>query len=162
MPRVSESTALAQIARGVNVSVVRLPQVHDPVKQGLITYWVKLSHEKGAVAYVGEGRNRWAAAHVLDVAHLYRLALERRESGAKYHAVGEEGVSMREIAEAIGRGLKIPVASLSPEDAAAHFGWLAFFAALDMPASSALTQQRLGWRPTGPGLIADLDQMRYF
>jgi nucleoside-diphosphate-sugar epimerase len=162
MPRVSEQAGLALIARGVSVSVVRLPQVHNPVKQGLITYMIQMAREKGVSAYVGNGSNRWAAAHVLDVAHLYRLALERRESGAKYHAVGEEGVSMREIAEAIGRGLKIPVASLSPEDAAAHFGWLAFFAALDMPASSALTQQRLGWRPTGPGLIADLDQMRYF
>ena len=162
MPRVSESTALAQIARGVNVSVVRLPQVHDPVKQGLITYWVKLSHEKGAVAYVGEGRNRWAAAHVTDVACLYRLAIEKAESDSKYHAVGEEGVSAREIAEVIGRGMKLPVISLTPEEAPAHFGWLAMFAELDMPASSAQTQQRLGWRPTGPGLIADLEQMHYY
>jgi nucleoside-diphosphate-sugar epimerase len=161
MPRVSEQAALAQIARGVNVSVVRLPQVHDPVKQGLITYWVQLSRDKGAVAYVGEGRNRWAAAHVSDVARLYKLAIEKAESGSKYHAVGEEGVPAREIAEALGRGLKLPVISLTPEDAPAHFGWLARFANLDMPASSAITQQQLGWHPTGPGLIADLNNMRY-
>jgi nucleoside-diphosphate-sugar epimerase len=162
MPRVSEQTGLAQGARGVNVSVVRLPQVHNTVKQGLITYAVELARQKGVSAYIGEGHNRWAAAHVLDVAHLYALALEKHEAGSRYHAVAEEGVSMREIAEVIGRGLKVPVVSLSPEEAAAHFGWLAPFAGLDMPASSAQTQQRLGWHPTGPGLIADLEQMRYF
>ena len=162
MPRVSEQTGLAQISRGVNVSVVRLPQVHDTVKQGLITYAVALAREKGVSAYVGDGSNRWSAAHVLDVAHLYKLALEKHESGSRYHAVGEEGVSMRHIAEVIGRGLKLPVVSLSPEEAQAHFGWLAVFAGLDMPASSAQTQRRLGWRPTGPGLLADLEQMRYF
>jgi nucleoside-diphosphate-sugar epimerase len=161
MPRVSEQTALAQVARGVNVSVVRLPQVHDTVKQGFVSYTVRLAREKGVSAYIGEGLNRWAAAHVADVAHLYRLALEKREAGAKYHAVGEEGVSMREIAEAIGRGLKVPVVSLSREEAAAHFGWLAMFAGLDMPASSVQTRQKLGWNPAGPGLIADLDNMRY-
>jgi nucleoside-diphosphate-sugar epimerase len=162
MPRVSEQTGLAQISRGVNVSVVRLPQVHDTVKQGLITYAVALAREKGVSAYVGDGSNRWSAAHVLDVAHLYKLALEKHESGSRYHAVGEEGVSMRHIAEVIGRGLKLPVVSLSPEEAQAHLGWLAVFAGLDMPASSAQTQRRLGWRPTGPGLLADLEQMRYF
>jgi nucleoside-diphosphate-sugar epimerase len=162
MPRVSEQTGLAQIARGVRASVVRLPQVHDTVKQGLITYAVQMAREKGVSAYVGDGSNRWSAAHVLDVAHLYRLALEKHEAGSRYHAVGEEGVSMREIAEVVGRGLKVPVVSLSPEEAQAHFGWLAMFAGLDMPASSAQTQHRLGWRPTGPGLIADLEQMRYF
>ena len=144
--------------RGVNVSVVRLPQVHDTVKQGLITYPVQLAREKGVSAYIGDGLNRWPAAHVLDVARLYRLALERHEAGSRYNAVAEEGISMREIAEVIGRGLKVPVVSLSPEEAPAHFGWLATFAGFDMPASSAQTQQRLGWRPTGPGLIADLEQ----
>jgi nucleoside-diphosphate-sugar epimerase len=147
--------------RGVNVSVVRLPQVHDTVKQGLITYAVQLAREKGVSAYIGEGANRWPAAHVLDVARLYRLAFEKREAGSRYNAVAEEGVSMREIAEVIGRRLKIPVVSLSPEQAQSHFGWLAMFAGLDMPASSALTRKRLGWQPTGPGLIADLEQMRY-
>jgi nucleoside-diphosphate-sugar epimerase len=146
----------------VNVSVVRLPQVHDPVKQGLITPVVQLSREKGVSAYIGDGLNRWPAVHRLDAARLYKLALEKHEAGSRYHAVAEEGVSMREIAEVIGRGLKVPVVSLSPEEAPAHFGWLAMFAGFDMPASSAQTQQRLGWHPTGPGLIADLEQMRYF
>jgi nucleoside-diphosphate-sugar epimerase len=161
MPRVSEQTGLAQGSRGVNVSVVRLPQVHDTVKQGLITYALQIAREKGVSAYIGDGKNRWPAAHVLDVAHLYKLAIEKHEAGSRYHAVAEEGVSMRKIAEVLGRGLKVPVVSLSAEEAPGHFGWLARFAGFDMPASSALTQQRLGWRPTGPGLIADLEQMHY-
>jgi nucleoside-diphosphate-sugar epimerase len=162
-PRRASELAGASVAeRGVNVPVVRLPQVHDTVKQGLITYAVQLAREKGVSAYIGDGLNRWPAAHVLDVAHLYRLALEKQEAGSRYNAVAEEGVSMREIAEVIGRGLKVPAASLSPEEATAHFGWLAMFAGFDMPASSAQTQQQLGWHPTGPGLIADLEQMRYF
>jgi nucleoside-diphosphate-sugar epimerase len=163
IPRKASEVAGASLAEGgVNVSVVRLPQVHDTVKQGLVTYAVQIAREKGVSAYIGEGLNCWPAAHVLDVAHLYRLALEKREAGSRYNAVAEEGVSMREIAEVIGRGLKVPVVSLSAEQAPAHFGWLAMFAGLDMPASSAQTQQRLGWRPTGPGLIADLEQMSYF
>src|SRR5271156_980667 len=161
MPRVSEQSAMALRAQGVSAAVVRLPQVHDPVKQGLVTYLINLAREKGVSAYVGEGRNRWSAAHVLDVARLYRLALEKHESGAKYHAVGEEGVPMRDIAEVIGRGLKVPAVSISAEKAPAHFGWFATFAGIDMPASSALTQKRLGWRPTGPGLIADLERTDY-
>ncbi len=161
-PRKASEVAGASVAeRGVNVSVVRLPQVHDAAKQGLITYAIQTAREKGASAYVGEGLNRWPAAHVLDVARLYRLALEKHEAGSRYHAVAEEGVSMRKIAEAIGRGLHVPVVSLPQEKAQAHFGWLAMFAGYDMPASSALTRQRLGWRPTGPGLIADLEQMRW-
>jgi len=162
-PRKASEVAGASVAeRGVNVSVVRLPQVHNTVKQGLITYAVQLAREKGVSAYIGDGLNRWPAAHVLDVARLYRLALEKHAAGSRYNAVAEEGISMREIAEVIGRGLKLPVVSLSPEEAPAHFGWLAMFAGFDMPASSAQTQERLGWRPTGPGLIADLEQMRYF
>jgi nucleoside-diphosphate-sugar epimerase len=161
-PRKASEVAGASVAeRGVNVSVVRLPQVHDTVKQGLITYAVQLAREKGVSAYVGDGLNRWPAAHVLDVAHLYRLALEKHKAGSRYHAVAEEGIAMREIAEVIGRGLKLPVVSLSAEEAPAHFGWLAMFAGFDMPASSAQTRQRLGWHPTGPGLIADLEQMHY-
>jgi nucleoside-diphosphate-sugar epimerase len=161
-PRIGSELAGASVAeRGVNVSVVRLPQVHDAVKQGLVTYAVRVAREKGASAYIGEGLNRWPAAHVLDVARLYRLALEKHEAGSRYNAVAEEGIPMREIAEVIGRGLKVPVVSLTPEEAQAHFGWLAMFASFDMPASSALTRQRLGWRPTGPGLIADLEQMRW-
>jgi len=158
-PRVSEQTALA--LKGVNASVVRLPQVHDPVKQGLVSYLIAVAREKGVSAYVGEGHNRWAAGHVSDAARLYRLALERHEAGAKYHAVAEEGVPMRDIAEAIGRGLKIPVKSITPEEAQAHFGWLAMFAARDLQASSAITRKKLGWNPTGPGLIADLDKAEY-
>jgi nucleoside-diphosphate-sugar epimerase len=159
--KASEQAGASAAERGVNVSVIRLPQVHDTVKQGLITYAVRLAREKGVSAYVGEGVNRWPAAHVLDVAHLYRLALEKHEAGSRYNAVAEEGVPMKQIAEVIGRGLKVPVVSLSPEQAQDHFGWLAMFAGQDMPASSALTRQRLGWHPTGPGLIADLEQMRY-
>ncbi len=158
-PRVSEQTALS--LEGVNASVMRLPQVHDPVKQGLVTYLVAVAREKGVSAYVGEGRNRWAAAHVSDVARLYRLALEKHQAGAKYHAVAEEGVPMREIAEAIGRGLQVPVVSLSPEEAAAHFGWMTMFAGGDLMASSEKTRKALGWNPTGPGLIADLQRMDY-
>jgi nucleoside-diphosphate-sugar epimerase len=159
--KASEIAGASVTTHGVNVSVVRLPQVHDTVKQGLITYAVQVARQKGASAYIGEGLNRWPAAHVLDVAHLYRLALEKHEAGSRYNAVAEEGISMREIAEVIGRGLKVPVVSISQEEAPAHFGWLAMFAGFDMPASSAITRQRLGWHPTGPGLIADLEQMRW-
>jgi nucleoside-diphosphate-sugar epimerase len=159
--RLSEVAAAAVSERGMNVSVVRLPQVHDTVKQGLITYAVQVAREKAASAYIGEGLNRWPAAHVLDVARLYRFALEKREAGSRYNAVAEEGVPMRKIAEVIGKGLKVPVVSISQEEAQAHFGWLAMFAGFDMPASSAQTRQRLGWHPTGPGLIADLEQMSW-
>jgi len=159
LPRVSEQTALA--LKGVSASVMRLPQVHDPIKQGLVTYLIALAREKGLSAYVGEGRNRWAAAHVSDVAHLYRLALEKHEAGAKYHAVAEEGVPMKDIAEAIGRGLKVPVKSLSHEEAAAHFGWLTMFAAADLSASSEITRYKLDWNPTGPSLISDLDLAKF-
>lgn len=163
VPRVaSEQAAAAVQAKGVHVSAMRLPQVHDPVKQGLITSLVAVAREKGVSAYVGDGLNRWPAAHRLDVARLYRLALEKGVAGARYNAVAEEGVPLREIAEAIGRGLKVPVVSKSPEEAGEHFGWLGMFVGFDMPASSALTRERLGWRPTGPGLMADLAEMRYF
>jgi nucleoside-diphosphate-sugar epimerase len=159
MPRVaSEEAAAAVLEKGGRVLVMRLPQVHDPRKQGLITYLFDVAREKGVSAYVGDGLNRWPAVHLLDAAHLYRLALEKGLAGARYNAVGEEGVPLREIAEAIGRSLKVPVVSKSPEEAGQHFGWLAAFVGHDLSASSALTQQRLGWRPTGPGLIADLDR----
>jgi nucleoside-diphosphate-sugar epimerase len=162
MPRVSEQTAMSFCSQGVKAGVMRLPQVHDTVKQGLITPLVEIARQKRVSAYVGEGLNRWPAAHVLDVARLYRLALEQHESGARYHAVAEEGVPLRDIAEAIGRGLKVPVVSLSADEAPAHFGpFFAAFVGLDVAASSAQTQQRLGWRPTGVGLISDLDHMRY-
>ncbi len=158
----SEVAAEDLVARGVRVTVVRLPQVHNTEKQGLVTPLIGLSREKGVSAYVGEGLNRWPAIHVLDAAPVYRLALEKGTAGARYNAVAEEGVTARAIAEAIGRGLKIPVVSISPKEAPAHFGWLGMFAGLDMPASSALTQQRLGWHPTQKvGMIEDLDNMRW-
>jgi nucleoside-diphosphate-sugar epimerase len=157
-PRASESTAMSLAEQGVNVSVVRLPQVHDPIKQGLITYAIAIAREKGISAYVGEGLNRWPAVHRLDAAHLYCLALEKSSAGARYHAVAEEGIPVREIAEIIGRRLNVPVVSKASEEAAAHFGWLGNFVGLDMPSSSAQTQERLGWRPTQPGLMVDLAQ----
>lgn len=156
----SEEAAAAVAAGGVNVSVVRLPQVHDPVRQGLITPVIQMYRQKGACSYVGEGLNRWPAAHVLDAARLYRLAVEKAEPNAKYHAVAEEGVSMRDIAEAIGRRLKLPVKSISAEEAQDFFGWMARFAAHDVPASSAQTRRKLGWQPTGPTLIADLERLQ--
>jgi nucleoside-diphosphate-sugar epimerase len=155
----SEEAAASLAANGVNVSVVRLPQVHDPVKQGLVTFAIATFREKGACAYIGDGRNRWPAAHVLDVARLYRLALEKAERGAKYHAVAEVGVSMRDIVETLGPRLKLPVKSIAPDEAQVFFGWMGMFAGHDMPASGEQTREKLGWRPTGPRLIADLEQL---
>jgi nucleoside-diphosphate-sugar epimerase len=160
-PRASEATAEALLKRGVCVSVVRLPQVHDTRKQGLVTYAIAVAREKGVSAYVGDGLNCWGAVHVLDAARLYRLALEKPEAGARYHAVAEEGVPVRDIADAIGHGLKVPVASKSREEAAAHFGWLGMFVGRDLTGSSVQTQRRLAWQPTGPELVADLEQMNY-
>lgn len=160
VPRAASEEAVdAIVAAGGNASVVRLPQVHDRQKQGLVSPAIQLALEKRLSAYIGEGGGRWAAAHISDVAPLYRLALERAERGARWHAVGEEGVTMRAIGEAIGRRLSLPVKSITPEEAPAHFGWLAMFATLDMPASSALTQKKLGWHPKGPGLVADLEKL---
>jgi nucleoside-diphosphate-sugar epimerase len=157
----SEIAGNVLLDAGVNVSVVRLPQVHDPVRQGLVSPYIDIARAKGKVAYVGEGRNRWPAAHVLDVAKLYQLALDQGKAGARYHAVAEEGIAARDIAEVVGAGLQMPVVSLSPEEAKEHFGWLAMFMGMDLPASSAWTREVLGWNPTGPGLIADLKQMDY-
>ncbi len=162
IPRAASEEAAASVAaKGVRVAVVRLPQVHDTVKQGLVTYAIQIAREKGVSAYVGDGRNRWPAAHLLDTAHLYRLALEKTNSSATYHAVAEEGVPARDIAEVIGRGLNVPVVSIASEEAAGHFGWLAHFVAWDIAASSAQTREKLGWNPTGPSLITDLENMRY-
>ncbi|BCM91511.1 aurachin B dehydrogenase [Abditibacteriota bacterium] len=162
-PRIASELAGISVAEcGVNVLVVRLPQVHDTVKQGLITPLIAVAREKGVSAYIGDGSNRWPSAHVLDVARLYRLVVEKQEKGARYNAVAEEGISAKDIAEVIGRGLKLPVVSLTSAEAGEHFGWLAPFVQWDMPASSAQTQQGLGWHPVGPGLIADLENMRYF
>jgi nucleoside-diphosphate-sugar epimerase len=159
-PRAASEEAAASVAAdGVNVTVVRLPQVHDPVTQGLITPAIGMYREKGVCVYIGDGANRWPAAYVLDVARLYRLAIEKAEPNARYHAVAEEGVPMRDIAEAIGRRLKLPVKSVPPQEAQSYFGWLAMFAALDMPAASEQTRKKLGWEPTGPKLIADLERL---
>ncbi|MBO9707305.1 MAG: SDR family oxidoreductase [Caulobacter sp.] len=161
-PRVaSEAAGQALSNAGVNVQVVRLPQVHDVRRQGLVSPYIDVCRQKGRVAYVGEGLNRWSAAHVDDVARLYRLAAEQGRPGERFNAVAEEGVAVRDIAAAVGAGLGVPVTSLSPQEAAEHFGWLAMFAAMDLPASSAWTRSRLGWSPTGPGLLADLGAMDY-
>ncbi len=161
-PRIASELAGRELAAaGVNVSVVRLPQVHDPVKQGLITPLLDIMRRKGVAGYVGDGRNRWPAAHVSDVARLYVLAIERAEPGARYHAVAEEGVAARAIAETLAEGLRIPAVSVPPEEASDHFGFMGMFVGLDMPASSAWTRETLGWEPTGPGLISDLKRMDY-
>ncbi|MGD0132423.1 MAG: SDR family oxidoreductase [Bryobacteraceae bacterium] len=161
-PRARLETAVSEFTgRGLTTSIVRLPQVHDTRKQGLVPYLLAVTRQKGLSAYIGDGGNHWPAAHVSDVARLYRLAFEKAEPGAIYHAVDEEGIPMKAIAEAHGRGLKVPVVSIKPEDAEAHFGWLARIAILDMASSSAITRRKLNWHPTGPGLIADLDNMDY-
>jgi nucleoside-diphosphate-sugar epimerase len=162
LPRASEATAVALMERRVHASVMRLPQVHDTVKQGLVTALIAIARQKGVSAYVGEGQNRWPAAHVLDTARLYRLALEKGSAKAKYHAVAEEGVRLKDIATAIGRGLNMPVISISQEQAPEHFGFFGFFAGRDAPTSSARTREQLGWNPTGPDLLTDLENMRYF
>lgn len=156
--RVSEQTAMSLIGRGIRSCVVRMSQVHDQVKQGFGSYLLALAREKGVSAYVGEGLNRWPAVHRLDAARLYRLVLENGTAGQHYHAVSEEGVPVRAIAEAIGRRLNVPVVAMSPEESVSHFGWLDRIARMDVPASSLLTQDRLGWRPTEQSsLVADLD-----
>jgi nucleoside-diphosphate-sugar epimerase len=155
-PRASEHTAAALEKQGVRTMVVRLPQVHDTTRQGLITYSIQIAREKGISAYIGEGQNRWAAVHRLDAARLYRLALEKSDAGARYHAIAEEGVPSRDIATAIGQRLNLPVRSLSPDEAAGHFGWFSRFAAMDLAGSSTKTRAELGWTPTGPTLLTDL------
>lgn len=159
--KASEIAAAAVVAKGVDVRVVRLPQVHDTQKHGLISPLIELAREKGVSAYAGDGRNRWPAVHRFACAQLYRLVLEKGFAGARYNAVAEEGVTFKDIAEAVGRRVNVPVASKSGAAVAQHFGWLAMFAAYDMPASSALTRQRLGWSPSGPALIPDIDQTQH-
>jgi nucleoside-diphosphate-sugar epimerase len=143
--------------------VVRLsPSVHGDGDHGFVPGLISIAREKGVSAYVGDGLNRWPAVHRLDAAHLFRLALEKAPTGTRFHGVVEEGVAFRDIAEVIGRRLHIPVVTKSPEEAANHFGWFAAFAGLDCPASSKLTQERLGWRPVQPSLLTDLEQGSYF
>jgi nucleoside-diphosphate-sugar epimerase len=162
-PRKSEEAALGLAARGVRASVLRLPpSVHGNGDHGFVPRLISIAQEKGVSAYLGDGLNRWPAVHRLDAAHLYRLVLERGTVGASYHGVADEGVPTREIAAAIGRALNVPVVSKSGEEAADHFGWLAHFFGVDAPASSAQTQERLGWRPVQPGLIPDLKAEHYF
>ncbi|HQT63861.1 MAG: NAD-dependent dehydratase [Acidocella sp. 20-57-95] len=163
MPRVSETAALAFAARGVRAMAIRLPQVHGgDGRCGLVNYLLNIAQDKGVSAYIGDGSNRWSGAHRLDVARLYRLALEKGRAGSSYHAVADEGVRMRDIAEIIGRHLHVPVASISPEEGTAHFGVMSMFSGMDGVASSALTQQWLGWKPTQIGLIADISRPDYF
>ena len=164
-PRIaSEEAATALAARGVRASVLRLsPSVHGDGDHGFVPMLIGIARAKGVSAYVGEGHNRWTAVHRFDAANLYRLALERGTTAARYHGVAEEAVPFREIAEVIGKRLNLPVVAKSPEEAADHFGWFAHFAAIDCPASSARTRELLGWHPQQPGLIADLDHSaRYF
>lgn len=164
VPRIkSEEATNAIAARGVHVSVVRLPpSVHGDGDHGFVPTLIRIAREKRAAAYVGEGSNRWPAVHRLDAAHLFRLVLEKGAAGARYHGVGEEGIPFRDIASVIGRRLNMPVVAKTPEHAAEHFGWFAHFAALNSPASSAKTQTQFGWRPTQVGLIADLERGSYF
>jgi nucleoside-diphosphate-sugar epimerase len=163
IPRVSEQAGLSLVSQGVRVSAMRLPPtVHGDGDHGFVPILIGLARNKSVAAYVGDGDNRWPAVHRLDAAQLYRLVLEKGTAGAVYHAVAEQGVPFRNIAGVIGRRLKVPVVTKTPEEAAEHFGWFAHFAAMDNPASSAQTQEKMGWRPTRPGLISDLDHPRYF
>ena len=157
-PRVSETATFAFTAKGVRTSAIRLsPSVHGQGDlHGFVPILIATARQKGVVAYIGDGQNRWNAVHRLDAVHLFRLALEKGEAGAKYHAVGDEAITVKAISEAIGRHLNLPVVSISPEEAPAHFGWFAVMAGLDCPASSKLTQERLLWRPTHPTLSEDL------
>ncbi|HEX8006477.1 MAG TPA: SDR family oxidoreductase [Trebonia sp.] len=163
-PRVpAEGAALALAERGVRVSVARLPfSVHGEGDHGFVPALIGIARAKGVSAYPGDGSNRWPAVHRLDAAYLFRLAVEEAPAGTRLHGVGDEGVPFRDIAEVIGRHLNLPVTSVSREEAEGHFEWLTPFALMDGPASSTLTQKRLGWHPVQPGLIADLDEGHYF
>ena len=163
LPRVSEQAAFSAASRGARVAVVRLPpSVHGDGDHGFVPLLIGIAREKGMAAFIGDGSNHWPAVHRLDAAKAYRLVLEHGEAGARYHAVAEQGVPFREIAAVIGRRLDVPVVSRTPEEAAGHFGWFAPFASIDNRALSRKTRDALGWEPTGPGLIADIDRPSYF
>jgi len=154
---------LALASRGVRSSVLRLPPtVHGEGDNGFMATIVGIARDKGVSGYIGDGSNRWPAVHRLDAAHLFRLAVEKAPAGSVLHAIADEGVPIRDIAEVIGRHLDVPVAAISAEDAAEHFAWLGGFLAADSPASSALTRELMGWQPAHPGLIEDLDKGHYF
>ncbi len=162
-PRIaSEQAADAVEAMGVKVMSMRLPQVHGKGDHGFVPILIGIAREKGVAAYVGEGQNRWPAVHRLDAGRLYRLALEKGTAGARYNAVAEEGVTLRALEEAIGRHLRIPVTSITPAEAEDYYDWFADFASMDITASSAWTRQTLGWAPTGPDLMTDLESAGYF
>lgn len=159
----TEEAANSVAAQGVRISVIRLaPSVHGNGDHAFVPRLIDIAREKGISAFIGDGFNRWPAVHRLDAAHLFRLVLEKGIAGARYHAVAEEGVPFREIADMIGRRLNVPVVSKDSEEAAKHFGWFTHFAAMDIPASSQQTQERLWWHPTQPKLIHDIDQPHYF
>ena len=159
----SERITLGFAERGVRSIVMRLPQVHgDGDHHGFIPRYIAMSRASGRAAYVGDGANHWPAVHRPDLARLYRLALENAPAGSTLHGVGEEGVSLRDVAEVVARRAGVPAASLTPDEATAHFGWFAGFAMMDNVASSAWTRAQLGWNPTGPGLLADIDRPAYF
>ena len=159
----SEQAALALAARGVRSSVVRLsPSVHDEGDHGFVPALIDIARDKGVSGYIGDGSNRWPAVHRLDAARLFRLALETAPAGSVLHGAADEGVAVRVIAEVVGRHLDLPVVAIAPEDAGEHFGWLGGFLAADVPASSALTRELVGWQPTHPGLIDDLEAGHYF
>jgi nucleoside-diphosphate-sugar epimerase len=165
-PQLRRDTARRTVSladRGVRSAVLRLPPtVHGDGDNGFMAALVGIARDKGVSGYLGDGSNRWPAVHRLDAAHLFRLAVEHAPAGSTLHAIADEGVPIRDVAGVIGRHLDVPVAAIAPADAAAHFTWLAGFIGLDSPASSTLTRELLGWQPTQPGLIEDLEKGHYF